>query len=229
MKIRRIFYLLLLMPIFGYSQNYKEDFAKILEIYSSQNMSMRLTYNYYNDYKKSTPDSKVKAELHVLGKLYYQKIGDVEIMRTPSLLILADHLNKYLNLDSAYNTGLTKNNQRTILDSVINYYKDITKYEVGALVQYKITALAPGISHSLLTVDPTNWKIKSIEIFFLDNRNNAKPGDIRNKLLIVYDQMSQPCQYGADYFNDKNYLITIGNKHKATSKYKNYTFINNIQ
>ena len=96
------------------------------------------------------------------------------------------HLNKYLNLDSAYNTGFTKNNQRTILDSVINYYKDITKYEVGALVQYKITALAPGISHSLLTVDPSNWNIKSIEIFFLDNRNKAKHGDIRNKLLIVY-------------------------------------------
>ncbi len=75
----------------------------------------------------------------------------------------------------------------------------------------------------------TTNQIKSIEIFFLDNRNNAKPGDIRNKLLIVYDQMSQPCQFGADYFNDKNYLITTGNKHKATSKYKNYTFINNIQ
>jgi hypothetical protein len=210
------------------AQNAKDDLKKIFEVYKTPNMSIYMTYDYYNVLTDKIPTKTIKAELHSNGKSFYQKLDNVETLRTPYLVILADHRNKYLNLDSAWG-GTNIMNQSILFDSLFQFYKEISVSTLGIQKIYRLASLAPGISHSILTVDTTNWQIKKLEVFFFDNRENVPENKIRNKLIIKYDRLYRPCQKQESFFNENNFVTTVGNKHYKQPKYSNYTFLNNIQ
>lgn len=203
----------------------KENFDRIAENYKSDDMSLSFTYHYYNDAKSLVADEVVKGQVHKKGKMFYYKLGEVEMLRNTRYSVLADHANHYIALDTI---ALKEEIPEIPMDSILRYYDDISWTDEAGYRTYKVNSPLPEVAYTIFKVKSTEWTIEWIEIYFYDTRQ-GKEGEVRNKLRITYDAFSKSCQWQTNEFSETRYITRKNSGYSPVATYKNYQFINNLE
>jgi hypothetical protein len=229
-KINKYLILLLLNGFvlkISFSQNFVEDFKKINTAYTKGSISFNIKFDYYNDYLQKTPSYSVNGIVKIKEKMMYYKMNDIELSYDTLYTCMLDHQNKTIMIDTVFQkANLFKN--INFIDSLSQAYQSVNFKDLGDnKAEYTIYSSLPGISHSIIIFNKTNFLIQSISIFFLDNRENAKKNSIRNKLTIKYQDITY-IALPNNVFKPSQFVTIIGRKIRVKEKYKNYTLINNI-
>lgn len=229
-KINKYLFLLLLNGFVlkvSFSQNFVEDFKKINIAYTKGSISFNIRFDYYNNYLQKSPSYSVNGIVRIKEKMMYYKMNDIELSYDTLYTCMLDHQNKTIMIDTVFQkANLLKN--INFIDSLSQAYQSVNFKDLGDnKAEYTIYSSLPGISHSIIIFNKTNFLIQSISIFFLDNRENAKKNSIRNKLIIKYQDINQ-INLSNSFFKPSQFVTIIGRKIRVKEKYKNYTLINNI-
>ncbi|MDP2174453.1 MAG: hypothetical protein Q8K70_00940 [Bacteroidota bacterium] len=233
LKVKINKYLILLLGCFlvlkaSFSQNFVEDFKKINLTYTQGSIGFNIKFDYYNDYLQKTPSYSVNGNVKIKEKMMYYKMNDIELSYDTLYTCMVDHQNKTIMIDTVFQkANLLKN--INFIDSLSQAYQSVSYKDLGDnKAEYTIYSSLPGISHSIIVFNKTNYLIQNIAIFFLDNRENAKKNSIRNKLIIKYQDINQ-LSLPNSVFKPSQFVTISGKKIRVKEKYKNYTLINNIK
>ena len=205
-----------------------EDLKKISAKYSSGDLSMSFKYSYFYDINVNTPNKVLTGEMKQKGELYYYKLDQTEVMRTANHIVMLDRKHKSLMLDTVIGNPEPQSSSTIPIDSLIQFYGTIEVKDEGDYRTYKLMSPLEGISHTLLKVNTQSWTIKSIEVYFYENRPGKDPESIRNKMVIDYTNFQEPCKQGKSFFDVAKYVSYTKNKYQAKPAFRQYTFMNNL-
>lgn len=210
-------------------QDFVEDFKAINRAYVSGNLSFDLKYDYYNDHKAAKPSYSYAGKVKLNRGMVYYKINGMEFSYDSIYTCMADHNSKTIMIDTV-RKQIDFTGRISFIDSLGKAYKKVEYKDMGnGQAKYTIYSLLPGISHSEIVFDKSTKLIQKISIFFLDNRDNAVAGSIRNKLVITYSNINTTTVNARSDFKAQRLLNIKGRKVKPIQTYKHYSIINNME
>lgn len=220
---------LLLLVIKSNAQNFAEDFKAINKAYLNSNISFNIKYDYYNEVNSSKPSYFYSGVVKLKGSMVYYKMNGVEFTYDSTYSCMLDHENKSVMVDSIISkTNIM--NKVNFIDSLTKAYKSFKYTDVDVnTAKYTIYSVLPGVSHCEITYNKSNKLINKISIYFFDNREGAKEGTIRNKLVISYSNINTSANNTHETFKVQKYVNINGKKVTLKPAYQKYSLINNIE
>lgn len=230
-KLRYTIFLVALLLCKGQStaQNFVQDFKAINKAYTVGDISFNIRFDYYNDYKSSKPNYFYTGMVKLKGNLIYYKINGIEYSYDSIYTSLIDHNSKTIMIDTIRNKPNVMS-RINFIDSLANCYERIEYKELdNNCAKYSIYSHLPGISHSEIVFNKETKLIKKITIYFLDLRENAVKGSIRNKLEISYTNINTDAKNSLEYFRIQRIVDIKQRRVVAKPLYSRYEIINNME
>ncbi len=210
------------------AQNFTEDFKAINKAYMFCDLSFNIKYDYYNDVNTKKPSYFYTGEVKLKNNMMYYKMNGIELSYDSIYTCIMDHENKTIMID----TVKTKSNMLSrvnYIDSLTKVYKSISYSEVDDNnAKYTIYSHLSGISHCEIIFNKKSKLLQKITIYFLDNRDGAKAGAIRNKLVISYLNIKIDANNNVSSFSARRIVTIKGRKITPNTLYSKYKIINNI-
>jgi hypothetical protein len=228
MRITALLGLVFMFQIKTFGQNFAEDFKAINKAYLRGDISFDIKYDYYNSVKNKMPDYFYKGNVKLKNGMVYYKMNGIEFSFDSVYTCILDHENKTIMIDTVRNKSniLSKIN---FIDSLTKVYKSISFSALDKNhSQYTIYSLLTGISHCEIIYNNSSKLIQKINIYFFDNRDGAKKGAIRNKLVITYSNINSNANNYPSTFKAQKFVSIKGKKISPLPAYNKYQIINNI-
>lgn len=206
-----------------------KEWEKILANYQGDDMNVKFRYSYYFDVNVPTPNRVLDGEMIQKGDQYFYKLGYTEIMRSNDYIVVLDNQQKTILLDTIVPELANNTIQDQFpLDSFLQFYGEVESKTENGIRFYKFESPLAGVSHTEMKVNTRDWTIKSVEIFFFENRPGKDETKIRNKLKIDYLQHGSSKNTSPSLFKVSRYIRIFGKNYQPNQAYRNYFFMNNL-
>lgn len=216
-----------------YSQTAKEVLSSLKEVYeTSTQLQANLQYRLYKGYEAKEINESYEGVYLKKNNHFYAKIGEVEIISTPSFYIKLNHREKALLLADPVKitTEQMTNNIEQLFDYLdIVKFNDKGKYWEIELKAKPITQLP--FSSVEIQIEKNTYFIKKQVFYYYGeidfSKERTKSDMSAAKLEVVYSNYKQTkFSFTDEIFNEKKYVSNTGKKYNPILQYKEYEIVN---
>ncbi len=209
------------------AQTAEQDLSKVLEpLLKGKHIYYENIYYYYEEGEK-TPSDTLVGIFHRNGVQEYIKMGNVEILETGKLTVMADHEDRLVSVrQSAQSVSLNKMFDAKQLQSLVETKQMHVKYATGKEKNTALLVTDPDKPKEKMTIvyDPKTWAVEELTIVSRDIFTEPFETDVRYVTIVVkykhFTTMLRPFGHSIGQYVQKK-----GDRYITTGKCKGYSVL----
>lgn len=213
------------------AQNADSDFKKINEAYlTNKNISMKIVYEIFKDYKSSKPFKSESGELKQNGFLQYKRTGNIETIQTTKYFLSVNHDQKVISLSSLHVVDTVNFLSQFYDPKVVSYYLAKCKEkkfhkENSRLNSYYLEMADSNQDAIKIYFNSKTFFVEKLVMYFRRKINVEQNSDgvkQRPRIEITYYDIELNKTYKLEEFAYDKFLYQKGVKWLAKQQYEAY-------
>lgn len=207
----------------------KVDFQKISDAYKyAPGLSIDVHYALYQDTNSKKAAEEKNGTIMIGKNYYYNRLGDIEILRDKSFGVVADRSRRMLILSKLSRKQQKNKTLPLDLDSALQEYKNITYKETGqGKGEYDLEFKSCKIAKMTIVFSRNTYLVDELELDYGVPVPESGQAKTPPRIVIRYVNRSGRLAK-QNTITVSNFVRIENGKYIPTGIYKNYEFINNL-